>query len=83
MKPGQPLGIVGVGLVSPLHDNPMVTNQIKVLARILASLLQTYQHSGMKKEILAWESVLCQLPIASEPEFIFRSVQNALKFAHS
>lgn len=81
IRTSQPLTDGAVGLVTPPAASPAVQRQLVALTRIAASLLRSYQISGMKKEICEWKGVLDQLPIASEPETIQDAVQDALKFA--
>lgn len=79
----QPLTDGAVGLVTPPATSPVVQRQLTVLTRITASLLRSYQISDRKKEILEWQSVLGQLPVASETDTIRDAVQDALKFAQT
>lgn len=83
IRTGQPLTDGAVGLVTPPATSPAVKSQLVALTRIAASLLRSYQISGMKKEILEWQDVLGQLPVASEPDTIRDAVQDALKFAQT
>jgi hypothetical protein len=83
IRTGQPLREIGSGLASPHAKALSVQNQLQVMGRSIASLLTSYRISGMKVEILQWESVLGQLPLANEPEFVKNSISQALSFARS
>src|SRR5262249_18064554 len=83
IRPGVGLRETGTGLASPSAGVAAVENQLRMTARIVASLLTSYRLSGMKKEILAWQDVLQQLPIAQEPEFVRNWMTQALEFARS
>ncbi len=82
VRTNQPLREIGVALSSQGIPSPNVQSQLKVLTRITASLLRSYQTSGMKKEILPWQSVVAQLPFASEQAFVGNWVKEALDYAH-
>jgi hypothetical protein len=83
IRPGEYLREVGSGLASQAAGAPAVNHQLRMTGRIVASLFTSYRLSGMKKEILAWEPALDQLPIAQEPEFVRNSITQALEFARS
>lgn len=83
IRPGEHLRELGSGLASQAIGAPAVDHQLRMTGRIAASLLTSYRLSGMKKEILAWEPALGQLPIAGEPEFVQNSITQAMEFARS
>jgi len=83
IRPGQMLKEFGAGLASQPADSPAVKKQLQTVSRIVASLLTSYRISNMKKEILAWETVLQQLPILQTPEFVGSSIKQAIEYARA
>jgi hypothetical protein len=83
IRNGVPMKEVAVGLVAQGDASPTVQSQLKVLTRIAASLLRSYQIGNKKDKILMWEPVLNQLPIESESEVIRNSIKEALNYARS
>ena len=83
IRTGQPLKDRAVGLASPPVNSPKFQSQLSVMAKIVASLLRSYESGQRKDEILQWQHVLNQLPIATEPEIIADAVRNACQFAQS
>jgi hypothetical protein len=79
---GQPLAQGAVALRSRNFNIQEAQDQLRTIARIVASLLKSYQLTNMKREILAWEPILDQLPIAPDP-VLSQCVREALEFAHT
>ena len=83
VRSGKPMNEGGVGLVTHPVNSPMVTQQLRALTRIIASLLKSCHMSGMKDPILRIEPMLSLLPINQEPEFIGNTIKEALSFART
>jgi hypothetical protein len=83
IRPNQPLHEIGVGLAAGGFASPNTQKQLSVLTRITASLLRSYQTSGMKLEILSWESIVPQLPFGKEQPIVGNWVKEAIAYAHS
>lgn len=67
IRTGKPLKEVAFGWApQALHSNPGKA-QMALVARAAASILAMHEQSGAKAQILAWESVLGQLPLAELP----------------
>ncbi len=78
IRPGQPLREMGVALVAQGVPSQSVENQMKILSRLTASLLRSYQMSGMKANILVWESLTKHLPLENETVLVSGWVNEAL-----
>lgn len=83
IRSGQALTEMACGLVSKTADTAAMQKQLQMTGRIVASIVTAYRLSGMKKEILDWEPVLRQLPIARESEVVGKSIDLAVAFARS
>ncbi len=83
IRTGRPLTDGAVALAPSEPGSTMLQQQLRVTARIAASVLRTYQFSGKKQEILQWQEVLSQLPVSAEPEVIANAVWEALQNART
>jgi hypothetical protein len=72
-----------VGLSSAPFGSPMTTNQLRVLARSVSSLLVSLRGAELKEQIIQWEGIINQLPIGEEPPVIQQAVEGSIAFAHS
>jgi len=83
IRPNQPLHEIGVALASGAFPNPSTDSQLRVMTRMTAALLRSYHSSGMKQEILPWESILPHLPFDNEQAFVSNWAKEAIAFARS
>ncbi len=83
IQPGKQIDEWGVGIATPTHDGPETRQQLRTVKCIAASLLSAYEAAGKKSEILAWESILPQLPEEKLTQLAADLIDKAMNFARN